>query len=243
MKNVGYTVVTVFGLLLTVCLLCAGCGDSEGAVSVDLYSAEDDTEVISQAYSGSAVDSEVYEPESIVYDTEAYEDVFSEDFNSYYTVKDGKAVAMTGNTSSSSESTEGVESAAEDASVEIVFNDSHRDNTSASTSGASSSDDSIVNTPQYSMVSNITKTVSESNPFVEFKNDGKYSARFVISDGETSLFDTGVLESGKSVNWNAYEQLANGYHELGYHYEQMDGKTALLTYDGIANITVEKVED
>lgn len=177
--------------------------------------------------------------------------LFSDDFNSYYEVNDGKAVATVAG-EGSIESTESDSESAKETDTEnqseIIFYDKPiKDNSEApdsteSSVGGDTTDDAgyTEKSGSYSAVSNFVRTVSSSEPDIVFTNDRKLTVRYAFSEGDTVIYDTGDLNPGESAVWEAYKSLEKGYHEYEYYYEQRDGGITSLSYTTTACITVKE---
>lgn len=223
---------TVFVILFATVFL-TGCGAVTGS------SDNNETQILLE--DASAVDSEVYESihtESIPdISTETYADVFDSNYNSYYDVKNGKAVPRVGEATTETtgeaidENTEGTE--ATTAEVDVVFKDGKSNTKSNSTPQKQS----------YSAISNITRTITAEEQFIDFENNTECDNQFILMDAGKVLYDSGVIQAGSKASWDAYTNLSTGFHELEYQYIQMKDGEVILTYAGVANITVEGGKD
>ena len=84
--------------------------------------------------------------------------------------------------------------------------------------------------------------ITKDNKSIELKNpDTKYGCVFsILSDDDKELWKSEVVMSGKSVTWNAYEELSAGYNSLRLKYEYYDGDKRVGNKSTILRVEVIK---
>lgn len=183
----------------------------------------------------------------------------NDSFNSYYHLENGEAVADIG-TSNDSEELKDTEiqkgtkkidetvDATEISSDNSVSTEEKKDVINfvdskygeSGNNGSTGNTDGTVTEENRVTITTTQATVNSVNKFIPLTNDSQNEIRYQFEENDNLIFDSGIINPGETVNWNAYDSLTTGEHELSVRFEQISNGVVVIDYKSVANIRIDK---